>query len=228
MKVAIRFGIEAWMDGPSCEDNQLTVQPGDRVLVRKQREHWMLGKVIPPRKESSAASEPQHQFHGREGWFPSACIKQGSEAMNQVPKQKMLGGMWESEAGRTIRVSGVLVYVWVAPEDEAPPFILKEGWDSTGKFTTLQGCRLLHIDLKVARWSNGDAWHRKEDKTKLVKKRAEDPCVDSDSPSDGDDSDEGCDDEEEKKPSLRARHTVPMQNMKLPEDDEDDGVKKNR
>lgn len=140
--ILCRFGCRVACSGPPCGEPQFSVQPGEKLLMSKDDGDW----IYVHRYES--------QMEGSGGWIPVSCINRHPAKKYDVPWQRNLQGVWETNAGKLVKINGPLIHV----VDSRVSFVLRA--DEEGDTTTLLGCSLSDCDWNTARWSNGDVWQR--------------------------------------------------------------------
>lgn len=141
----VRFGCSAACSGPPCGEAQMSIEPGQKLLMSQDDGDWLFVHKFETRLE------------GRGGWVPRACVARHPAKRYDVPLQKHLQGLWQTEAGKRVRVSGVLVHV----VESRIPFVLRSL--DEGVTASLLECTLKDCDGTSARWSNGDVWQRPKD-----------------------------------------------------------------
>jgi len=151
--IGCRFGCWAVCDCEACGEPKLSVEPGQAVLVTKSEGSWSFGRSIPDGGTNGNCMNDNPDAPS--GWLPRQVLSDRESQPFQIPFQKELQGSWEAADGRAIVVKGLVART----TSSQMPFTLRHEQG----VVRLLGCSLEACEGKVAKWSNGEVWTKKEE-----------------------------------------------------------------
>merc|ERR1712039_8356 len=78
----MRFGCSAACSGPPCGEHQLSIEPGEKLLMSQDDGDWVFVHRYETRME------------GRGGWVPKACVnRHAAKKIRRSPSEKFARGM---------------------------------------------------------------------------------------------------------------------------------------